>query len=570
MAKSTSSQRAAANFVDLQAQRNLLISDHKQINEEITALERELAFCNNSIVVYKSTPTGIEHYVTIDDIQHIKMDFPFVYVSKIFAELQSDSSLLAFYFIKNYYILNANSEEVLCPITGNDLLRILNSKYNHRHETKYRRQEIQNNINKAKNIRAELERQINNLTRSDYACADLRKRLDSFINQANDASKYIPDMKVVRMVQRWEIRCKTLDLVKRNDVECLGLTQREMADQLNVSTYMVNLISQLYNFNNRIKYVDLWEKKRGPKVGIGNKISMELLLKIVDIIENVGPIEKEINSFAWSASAIVELLKKEGVDVNEKYIYYLFRKLHITSKFMTRKNPKQCDSLVAHYKSSIIRDVLKNAKKDGYTILFYDECHIQISHRMKGYAMANSRSIGSYDPRVGHSNYSICTFIGLDGFIRVFIIEGTFNSDKFIECLEQLKKENPNKKFHIIMDNSPVHQSMQSMAWLLTHKNFYTFSFLPPYAPKLNVVEFFNNTFKQELKEDVVLDNISMIKKAYDICDKYNSNTGEIKDKIKSLYNNKECTYIMNTIYRLHILSDLNKEKEPSQTTRKA
>ena len=570
MANSTSNQRAAANFVNVQTQRDLLISDHKQINEEIAVLERELALCNNSIVVFKGTPTGIVPFVTIDDIQNIKMDFPFGHLSQIFAELQSDSSLFAFHFIKNYYILNANSEEVLCPVTGHELFRILNSKYNHRHETKYRRQELQNNINKAKNIRSELERQINNLTRSDYACADLMKRLDSFINQANDESKHIPNMKVVRMVQRWMIRCKTLNLVKKNDVECLGLTQREMADQLNVSTYMVNLISQLYNFNNNIKHVDLWEKKRGPKVGIGNKISKELLLKIIDIIENIGPIEKEINSFAWSASAIVELLKKEGVDVNEKYIYYLFRKLHITSKFMTRKNPKQCDSLVAHYKSSIIREVLKNAKKDGYTILYCDECHIQISHRTKGYAMANNRSIGSYDPRVGHSNYSICTFIGLDGFIRVFIIEGTFNSDKFIECLEQLKKENPNKKFHIIMDNSPVHQSTQSMAWLLTHKKFYTFSFLPPYAPKLNVVEFFNNTFKQELKEDAVLNTSSMIKRAYDICDKYNSNTEEIKDKIKSLYNNKECNYIINTIYILNILSDLNNEKKPSQTTQKA
>ena len=570
MANSTSNQRAAANFVNVQTQRDLLISDHKQINEEIAVLERELALCNNSIVVFKGTPTGIVPFVTIDDIQNIKMNFPFGHLSQILAELQSDSSLFAFHFIKNYYILNANSEEVLCPVTGNDLLRILNSKYNHRHEIKYRRQELQNNINKAKNIRSELERQINNLTRSDYACADLMKRLDSFINQANDESKHIPNMKVVRMVQRWMIRCKTLNLVKKNDVECLGLTQREMADQLNVSTYMVNLISQLYNFNNNIKHVDLWEKKRGPKVGIGNKISKELLLKIIDIIENIGPIEKEINSFAWSASAIVELLKKEGVDVNEKYIYYLFRKLHITSKFMTRKNPKQCDSLVAHYKSSIIREVLKNAKKDGYTILYCDECHIQISHRTKGYAMANNRSIGSYDPRVGHSNYSICTFIGLDGFIRIFIIEGTFNSDKFIECLEQLKKENPNKKFHIIMDNSPVHQSTQSMAWLLTHKKFYTFSFLPPYAPKLNVVEFFNNTFKQELKEDAVLNTSSMIKRAYDICDKYNSNTEEIKDKIKSLYNNKECNYIINTIYILNILSDLNNEKKPSQTTQKA
>ena len=323
MANSTSNQRAAANFVNIQTQRNLLISDHKQINEEIAVLERELALCNNSIVVFKGTPTGIVPFVTIDDIQNIKMDFPFGHLSQILAELQSDSSLFAFHFIKNYYILNANSEEVLCPVTGNDLLRILNSKYNHRHEIKYRRQELQNNINKAKNIRSELERQINNLTKSDYACADLMKRFDSFINQANDESKHIPNMKVVRMVQRWMIRCKTLNLVKKNDVECLGLTQREMADQLNVSTYMVNLISQLYNFNNNIKHVDLWEKKRGPKVGIGNKISKELLLKIIDIIENIGPIEKEINSFAWSASAIVELLKKEGVDVNEKYIYYL-------------------------------------------------------------------------------------------------------------------------------------------------------------------------------------------------------------------------------------------------------
>ena len=218
--------------------------------------------------------------------------------------------------------------------------------------------------------------------------------------------------------------------------------------------------------------------------------------------------------------------------------------MQITSKFATRKNPKENDDEISHFLNILFPKLCQNVIKNGINLYFVDETHVSISHHKKGYSKVNRPTVCSYDDSLAHSNYSLISFIGLDGSIRIFTVSGNVDSTKLTECLEQFKKENTDKEIYLIMDNFSVHKSYETMGWFLSNKKQFNFGYLPRYCPKMNVVEFFNNIFKQELNKTSAMTVEEMVEKSMCISDRYNSNSEKVKEVIKSLFLKEECSYI--------------------------
>ena len=343
-------------------------------------------------------------------------------------------------------------------------------------------------------------------------------------------------------------RCRVLALIKYNDIFGLGLYQKEIAKQTNSSTGLVSKINDLYRYNNKIDCRDLWWSELGRKPQKFNRISEDVFNELCELFGTKGPLELNIPFRSWSAKAILYFLKLRNIDVPLSYVYRFCKKTHLTSKFGTRKNPKQDDSKVLFFTTEGFKSICEISKHEDREIVFVDQCHIQIDHRSKGYSLVNTPTICSYDPTLAHSNYSICTFIGVNGFFKSFIIEGTFTSEKLIDCLSTIRGENKDKKFCFIMDNSSVHTSIEACDWYFKNKKFCSVYYLPPYAPKLNVVEFWNNVFKEELKKSGVITNQEMIEYAEQCVNRYNAKSDAEIEIIKSLFSKKECNYIK-TIY---------------------
>lgn len=349
-------------------------------------------------------------------------------------------------------------------------------------------------------------------------------------------------------VNIFEKRCRILAIIKRNEIEGMGLYQYQIAKMAHASTGLVSEIYTLYKCNNNLTEDDLWWSSLGRKPNNFSKISEEIYNELCELLNTKGPMEVGIPAFSWTAKAIIHFLKRYDINVTPSYIYRFCRKLHLTSKFATRKNPKQDDEKVLIFTTEGFKSICEIAKEERREIIFVDQCHVEVHHRFTGYSLANTPTICSYDASLAHSCLSICSFIGVNGYFRSFTIQGSFNSENLIKCLNTIKNENKGKKFIFIMDNSPVHTSNESFIWYMLHEKFCKVYYLPPYSPKLNVVEFYNNIFKTELKEIGLMTNSEMLERAESIVKKYNSNSTVTKDKILSLFSKKECSYIK-TIY---------------------
>ena len=355
-------------------------------------------------------------------------------------------------------------------------------------------------------------------------------------------------------------RCRILALIKYNDIFGLGLCQYEIAKQTNSSTGLVSKINTLYSYNNQIDCRDLWWSDLGRKPQKFNRISEDVFNELCELFSTKGPLELNIPFRSWSAKAILYFLKLRNIDVPLSYIYRFCKKTHLTSKFGTRKNPKQDDSKVLIFTTEGFKRICEVSKNENREIVFIDQCHIQIDHRSKGYSLVNTPTICSYDQSLAHSNYTICTFIGINGFFKSIMIKGAFTSEKLIDCLLTIRRENKNKKFCFIMDNSPVHTSLEACNWYFSNKKFCSVYYLPPYAPKLNVVEFWNNVFKEELKKSGVITNQEMVEFAEQCINRYNSKSDTESKIIKALFLKKECSYIKTIYDQVNNESDLHNE----------
>ena len=84
------------------------------------------------------------------------------------------------------------------------------------------------------------------------------------------------------------------------------------------------------------------------------------------------------------------------------------------------------------------------------------------------------------------------------GKVQFMIYSENMNSDKFIEFLNQLIKNNEQKIF-LILDNLRVHHSHIVKDWVKENKEKIELFFLPAYSPEKNPDEYLNCDLKQGL-----------------------------------------------------------------------
>ena len=221
------------------------------------------------------------------------------------------------------------------------------------------------------------------------------------------------DPVTVAKVDRWRKRCEILALIKQNDQEGIPMPQKEIAKKLGVSVGAVNKIFQLYALNNNVTNNELWEKVRGRKPDPFKKIPAEMFFKLCSIFENFVPTEFGLPFYSWSAKAIYCYLSQKGYEIKISYIYDFCRKMGITSKFVTRKNPKEIWEESLYYESIKFPKICRETLHDDELLIHLDETHVEVSHHIRGYSLKNRPSMGAYDQGLSHSNISLITFIGI-------------------------------------------------------------------------------------------------------------------------------------------------------------
>lgn len=123
--------------------------------------------------------------------------------------------------------------------------------------------------------------------------------------------------------------------------------------------------------------------------------------------------------------------------------------------------------------------------------IFLDETGFnEHTRRSYGYSPVNSKAYITV-PANKNVNRSLICAIGMEGVIEYSYKTGSFNSNSFIEFVEDKLvpyfNNNPGKI--LVMDNARIHKSV-SVSEVLRSKNI-TCKFLVPYSPELNPIEEF-------------------------------------------------------------------------------
>ena len=347
---------------------------------------------------------------------------------------------------------------------------------------------------------------------------------------------------------RWAIRCRVLELLKEN--KQLPRSERkhyaEIAEIAGCKIRLVKNIAKMLRINPNLEPNDLLEKKRGRAISPFGKITYFAYLCLMSAIHFALPSDYGLTQSTWTAEAICLFLEICDISVTRRYVYDFCNKVGLNSKVGRRINPKKDQESVNIFTGDTYVDLCKEAKANGETILFCDETSLQQGEKIYGYSLVGERANTAYTQSNRHTAMSLLTFIGPDGTIEVFEIEGSFDAEKFCDCLKQLKKKNPDKKFLIILDNCRIHHAKKVNSWLKhwkAGKNIVRFIFLPAYAPEINPVERFNNVVKGALKKDECLSSQSVKKNAKEFVAEFLADAKKDNKKVKNLFYDEDCRY---------------------------
>jgi hypothetical protein len=127
--------------------------------------------------------------------------------------------------------------------------------------------------------------------------------------------------------------------------------------------------------------------------------------------------------------------------------------------------------------------IAARAKAEGAVIYWADETAVaEDGHWLRGYAPAGQTPVlAAPSKRYG---LSMISAISNQGLVRFEFIEEAMNTELFIEFMEKLVADSPQKVF-LILDNLKVHHAKAVTAWLDEHKARIEVFYLPPYSPEI-------------------------------------------------------------------------------------
>lgn len=108
-----------------------------------------------------------------------------------------------------------------------------------------------------------------------------------------------------------------------------------------------------------------------------------------------------------------------------------------------------------------------------------------------------------------------------------------YTAKEFLSFLKQLLNKYPNQKLTIILDNARIHHAKLIQPFLEANKEWLTFLFLPPYSPKLNLIEGLWKWLKSSVINNVFFDSVQKIRKAVqEFIKEINKNPGVTVDRL--------------------------------------
>ena len=239
-------------------------------------------------------------------------------------------------------------------------------------------------------------------------------------------------------------------------------------------------------------------KKKGVKSEDKKLLSNDQEKSIQLMIVDKMPDQLKLDYALWTRKAVKELVEREfkvvlAINTMGDYL----RKWGFTPQKPKKMAYEQCSKKVQKWLDEEYPAIQKRAKEENAEIQWGDETGVRNNcQHGRSYAPKGKTPIKkSMSKRFSMNMISTVTN---QGKVQFMIYSENMNSDKFIEFLKQLIKNNSQKTF-LILDNLRVHHSYIVKDWIKENIDKIELFFLPAYSPEKNPDEYLNCDLKQGL-----------------------------------------------------------------------
>ncbi|XP_035984918.1 uncharacterized protein LOC118558489 isoform X1 [Fundulus heteroclitus] len=278
-----------------------------------------------------------------------------------------------------------------------------------------------------------------------------------------------------------------------------GMTMAEAGLRVrpNLSRFTVATIIRAFRQHNRVERMP----HRGGRVAIFTAAQETL---IVDMVRENNLIRlREIRD-----KVIDDNVNFEGIDdVSLATIDRVLRRQKMRMKQVYRvpfeRNSARHKDLRYEYVQRILQ---LDAVARPHEYLFLDEAGFNLhKRRQRGRIIIGQRAITEVPGQRG-GNITLCAAMGLEGLVHRQAVLGSYNTQRLLTFLEELKdilldhqQHHPGPEhpiYVIIWDNVRFHTTYQISEWFTTNSNHFLNVCLPPYSPFLNPIEEFFSSWR--------------------------------------------------------------------------
>lgn len=283
----------------------------------------------------------------------------------------------------------------------------------------------------------------------------------------------------------------------------------------------------------------LTEKPRGRPVGSCRKLTMVQEVWLRQRIVGSLPEQMQLPFALWTRRAIQGLIElKFGISLSDRLVGKYLSRWGYTAQRPVKRAMEQRPALIRTWLGETYPQIAARAKAEGGILYWGDETAVkEDAHWVRGFAPAGRTPV--LDTPARWCKLSMISAITNRGEISFQIVEGSINTERFIEFLERLLQTAGAKVF-LIVDNLRVHHAKLVREWLAERKDRIEVFYLPPYAPEANPDEYLNHDFKTSLRlEPPSRNNDSLLSKAMRIMNRI----AELPDRIRSYFQHPHATY---------------------------
>ena len=281
-------------------------------------------------------------------------------------------------------------------------------------------------------------------------------------------------------------------------------------------------------------------KPTGRALGKQRRLSAEQELHIQRQISTNRPEQLKLEFALWTRAAVMLLVQQEcGIELPIRTMGEYLKRWGFTPQKPITRAYEQRPEAVKQWLSEQYPEIAKRAKEEGAEIHWGDETGVvNTDVRGRGYQFKAQTPV-AYAAGGTRHKLSMISTVTNQGQTRWMIIDGAFDSDRFIEFLQALIKD-ATKKIFLIVDNLRVHHSKPVKAWLAEHTEQIEVFYLPSYSPELNPDERLNADLKYALGSRVQVRTKDKLRRATEA---HMSMLGNNPQRVRSYFEDPRVKY---------------------------